>query len=166
MVLRSIIKSNTLILQFWLLTVLSIVLLSVFGRKLQSAIVSRIDIIWVAAAVFIILFLTLLLLLKNRANNGIKKRVLLISSLLLVGGGAALYFEYLVPVEAVHFLVFSYLGWLSAAVFGPIAGIGAVVSIAVGDEILQYFLPDRVGDFHDIAVNLVSGLTGILIRGK
>lgn len=148
----------------WLATVVVIVLLSVFGRDVQLFLITRIDSSYIAVTVFSILFCFLFTLWRERGKYHIKKRTFLIATVLLMVGGGAIQLRYLMPAEALHFLVFSWLGWVSVTVFGPLYAFVAVVSVAVGDEILQYYLPDRIGDIHDIVINLLSGFIGILLR--
>lgn len=148
----------------WLATVVVIVLLSVFGRDVQLFLITRIDSSYIAVTVFSILFCFLFTLWRERGKYHIKKRIFLIATVLLMVGVGAIQLRYLMPAEALHFLVFSWLGWVSVTVFGPLYAFVAVVSVAVGDEILQYYLPDRIGDIHDIVINLLSGFIGILLR--
>jgi len=141
-------------------------MLSVFGRKIQVFLVALVHPFWIAAAVFLLLFAVFSYMCVNRSKSGVSYGVLIVFALLLVSGMIAVVLKYLLPVEAVHFLLFSLFGWLSCAVFGPLYGAVSVVSLSLGDEILQHFLPDRVGDLHDVIINLASGFTGLLIRRR
>ena len=149
---------------YWFLTIGAIILLSVFGREVQLLLITKIDSSFIAGGVFVLLFGILFILWKKRERYQILKRTLLGATVFLFCGIAAVQLRYLLPAEAVHFLTFSCLGWFSATVFGPFYGILAVISIAVGDEVLQYFLPSRVGDMHDVAINLLSGFIGIILK--
>jgi hypothetical protein len=153
-------------LRYWLACAAVIVGLSIYGRKLQKAIAGTVDISWVAVIVFILLFFIILLLYKKRETHSIPNSLLIFSCCLAAAGGAAVYYRYLMPVETLHFLVFFCYGWVSSAVFGPIYGVIAVMGMAIGDEILQYYLPSRVGDIHDVLINSLSGLTGLVLRNK
>jgi hypothetical protein len=148
----------------WLVIVVLIVLLSLFGRDIQLLLITRIDSIYIAGSVFIVLFGILFALWRKRRRYHIQKRTFLATTALLLGGIAAVQLRYLMPAEAVHFLVFSWLGWVSTTVFGPLNAVVAVVSVAFGDELLQYYLPSRVGDIHDVIINLLSGFIGILLK--
>jgi hypothetical protein len=149
---------------WWFSIVVVIGLLSIFGREIQLLVISRIESRFIAGTVFTVLFGILFILWRKRGRYHIQKRTFLATTLLLLGGIAAVQLRYLMPAEAVHFLVFSWLGWFSITVFGPLYGIMAVISVAVGDEILQYYLPSRIGDIHDVVINLVSGCIGILLK--
>ena len=148
----------------WLVIVVLIVLLSIFGRDIQLLLIARIDSIYIAGSVFIVLFGLLFALWRKRGRYHIQKRTFLATTALLLGGIAAVQLRYLMPAEAVHFLVFSWLGWVSTTVFGPLNAVVAVVSVSFGDELLQYYLPSRVGDIHDIVINLLSGFLGIILK--
>ena len=153
-------------LRYWLACATVIVTLSVYGRNLQKSVAEVVDVSWVAVIVFVLLFSIILLLYNKREAHSIPKSLLIFSCCLIVAGGMAVYYKYLVPVETLHFLVFFCYGWVSCAVFGPFYGVGAVMAMAVGDEILQYYLPSRVGDLHDVLINSLSGLTGLALRKK
>lgn len=153
-------------LRYWLACATVIVSLSIFGRKLQKVIAETVDISWVAVVVFLLLFSILLLLYKKRETHSIPQSFLIITCCLITAGGVAVYYKYLVPIETLHFLVFFCYGWVSSAVFGPLYGVVAVMGMAIGDEILQYYLPSRVGDLHDVLINSLSGLTGLVLRNK
>ncbi len=133
---------------------------------MQKAVVARVDASWIAVTIFILLIIILLFLYKNRKAFSISYKALLLSCIILCAGAAAVYFKYLVPVETLHFLVFSCYGWFSSAVFGPVYGSIAVIGMAIGDEILQHYLPSRVGDLHDVVINSLSGFVGLILRNK
>lgn len=161
----SLVLHHTYRLRYWLLSVLLIILLSVTGRSVQLYIVEYLNPLWIAGAIFALLFFILVNILRRKRDRGsfwVVGGVLC----LLIAAVAAVWSGYMLPVEAVHFLVFSWLGWISSAVFGPFHGAAAMLSIAVGDEILQHFLPSRVGDVHDIVVNAISGFAGWILRVK
>jgi len=151
-------------LKYWLITVAGILLISVFGRKLQYLINERINSHLIAASVFLLLVCVLLLLWTKREKYQLSSKMIVIASGMLVIAGISVFFNILYPIEAVHFLVFSWFGWISAVVLGPFHGAAAIFSIGVGDEILQHYLPNRVGDIHDVIINLLSGYTGLILR--
>ena len=70
-------------------------------------------------------------------------------------------------VERIHFIEYAVLGLLiSRAVNvrtlqGIISTCGLIILIGVVDEIIQWFLPNRVGDMRDVIMNSVGGLSGI-----
>ncbi len=100
-------------------------------------------------------------LFRKRHHYSIHPVAVVLSGLLLLTATSAVYMNYLRPVEMTHFLLFSVLGWLSVTAFGPVMGCVAMLSIATGDEVLQYYLPERVGDLHDVLINSLSGMLGL-----
>ena len=70
-------------------------------------------------------------------------------------------------VERIHFIEYAVLGLLiSRAVNvrtlqGIIATCCLITLIGVVDEIIQWFLPNRVGDMRDVAMNSFGGLSGL-----
>lgn len=151
---------------YWLLTVVFIAVFSIFGRRVQLYLAELFDQRWIAGGIFLLL-LTLLAKLCLKKNKS-KRTVMVVFAafILLVAGLAAMCGGILQPVESFHFLLFSWFGWISAGTFGLANGMVAVFIISCSDEVLQYFLPDRVGDIHDIVINTVSGGLGLLARGK
>lgn len=147
----------------WLISIGLILSLSVYGRKLQSQFFSQIDTMWFAIAVYSFFFLVLCVLYKNRKVYAISSFTLLGAVLLFSGGVLAVYTKFLLPIETIHFLVFFCFGWLTVVVFGVKRGLFVVLAVAVSDEILQIYLPDRVGDIHDVAINALSGTVGLLL---
>ena len=70
-------------------------------------------------------------------------------------------------VERIHFIEYAVLGLLiSRAVnvrtmHGIIAACSLITLIGVVDEIIQWFLPNRVGDMRDVIMNSFGGLSGL-----
>ena len=70
-------------------------------------------------------------------------------------------------VERIHFIEYAVLGLLiSRAVNvrtlkGIIATCCLITLIGVVDEIIQWFLPNRVGDMRDVTMNSFGGLSGL-----
>lgn len=147
-----------------MITICCILLISIFGRRLQNFIITRISEDAIAIMVFLVLLFILMFLWGKREVLQLSRRMILLASGMLLLASLAVYFKLLYPIEAVHFLVFSWFGWISAVVLGPLYGAVAVLSIGVGDEVLQHFIPSRVGDIQDVLVNLLAGYTGLVLR--
>ena len=70
-------------------------------------------------------------------------------------------------VERIHFIEYAVLGLLiSRAVnvrtlHGIISTCCLIILIGVVDEIIQWFLPNRVGDMRDVIMNSIGGLSGL-----
>ena len=150
----------------WLFCVASIFSLSIFGTSLQQwlfSMVSRKAILPIASCITPLLILYLFM---NRKKLAIGLPALIGVCTLILFGILAVHLKYLRPVELTHFYLFSTLGWLSVTAFGPRIGLVLVLCIATGDEILQHFLPTRIGDLHDIIINNTSGLAGVFLGLK
>ena len=93
-----------------------------------------------------------------------KQFLLIISPLLLL---SYLSLSLDVWVERIHFVEYAFLGLLiSRAVnvtnLHSIIFTGCLVTlIGAVDEIIQWFLPNRVGDMRDVFMNSVGGLSGL-----
>ncbi len=133
---------------------------------MQKWLVSIISHHWITPGVLFLSLVLLTLLYRKRHRLCIHPAPVVLSGLIVLMGAFAVYLNYLRPIEMIHFLIFSLLGWLSVTAFGSFWGCVAMLSIATGDEVLQYFLPDRVGDLHDVLINSLSGLLGAWLGNK
>ncbi|MEA2624494.1 MAG: hypothetical protein QOD06_539 [Candidatus Binatota bacterium] len=70
---------------------------------------------------------------------------------------------YPLPEERVHFALFGAMGFLTLQALPRGSGIVLALSIAGLDEMLQWFLPDRIADWRDVGVNALSALVGCLL---
>ena len=97
-------------------------------------------------------------------DSKVNQFLLIISPLLLLT-----YFSLSLDVwvERIHFIEYAVLGLLiSRAVnvrtlHGIISTCCLITLIGVVDEIIQWFLPNRVGDIRDVTMNSFGGLSGI-----
>ena len=67
------------------------------------------------------------------------------------------------PEERLHFLLFGTLGWLAPQIMILPWAIISVLALAMGDELLQHFLPSRVGDWRDVGFNVLAASGGLLL---
>ncbi|WP_457643025.1 VanZ family protein [Persephonella sp.] len=73
------------------------------------------------------------------------------------------------PEERAHFIQYEILGIMAFKLFGVYSFKGLIMSVffvfIVGavDELIQWFLPNRVGDVKDVLLNLIGGTLGICI---
>jgi len=144
----------------WWLSLLCIPLLSINGRALQAYFSSNYSPQQLA------LFLgTVLLLLSLKAallqikNHGTKRlwHLLWFIPLFVV-------FPYYMPIieERLHFIVFGLYGYLSMLVLPRFIAYIACLLLGMGDELLQWVLPDRVGDWRDVQFNLLAAFAAAL----
>ena len=70
-------------------------------------------------------------------------------------------------VERIHFIEYAVLGILISRAVNVINLQGIIYTgflvalIGAVDEIIQWFLPNRVGDMRDVFMNAVGGLSGL-----
>lgn len=94
-------------------------------------------------------------------------RLALILGVLIIGTAVAM--GYGIPEERVHFLEYGILGYLmlKATTYSwrmPFfASFILVFIVGIGDEAIQWFLPNRVGDMRDVFMNSFGGLLGVCI---
>ena len=60
--------------------------------------------------------------------------------------------------ERMHFLTFGVFGAVSILLFNPRPAFMVCIIGSAGDELLQFYLPDRVGDLRDVAANCLASL--------
>ncbi len=65
--------------------------------------------------------------------------------------------------ERFHFLLFGLLGYLGPQALGRGRAVAACLLISVGDELFQWWLPYRVGDPRDVAMDVAASLVGIAL---
>ncbi|HOO78715.1 MAG TPA: VanZ family protein [bacterium] len=75
------------------------------------------------------------------------------------------------PEERIHLLEYALVGWLAYAGLSrpanPVEWIAVPVLFGVflgaADELVQFYLPDRVGDFRDVVFNSCGSAWGVLL---
>ncbi len=145
----------------WLIILGVIPVLSIFGRPLQRMIVQKIS--WGELTV---LFLAIsigllgLLVLYVRKQEVNRKWVHL-------AWAAAVFIviPLMLPTvaERLHFIVFGVFGYLSFRSWGLPRAILICLSIGLLDELLQWWLPDRYGDWRDVGFNWLACIAGCLL---
>jgi len=145
----------------WMGVLLSIPILSIFGRSLQLFLRERLSsdhlsVIFASTSFVLIGFLVIVYKEKPKID-------------LMIHLAWAVVLFALVPLflstveERVHFIVFGLFGFCTLLLFRlPMA---VVICLLVGglDEILQWYLPDRVGDLRDVGFNSLAGIGGCLL---
>ena len=100
------------------------------------------------------------------ARRGIESLAQIVLCLAIMGWAV---YQLDIPEERVHFLQYGLLGILvfmtrrsgSWWELGALAGF--VVLVGIGDELIQWWLPNRVGDLRDVAMNAGAGVLGLWI---
>lgn len=150
----------------WVLVALTIPLLSVFGSRLQIGFEGIIPRSYTAAFItgcslllVAVLYIWLGYCYQSQKLSAFFWLKLLIPLALFMLAPLAL------PKadERLHVIVFGLLGFFSARLFSVFNRICVGILFAGGDELLQYFLPDRSGDWADAAVNIAAYFIGGLV---
>ncbi len=146
------------ILWTWLMLVMLIPLLSVFGRSLQRMVKSQISPTALAllfGSVSLFMIGALAIWFGKHGHRGWFWHLFWVIPLFIL-------FPMTLPIveERLHFILFGAFGFLSMLVFSPVTAL--VVSLLGSglDEALQWALPDRVGDWRDVGFNLLACLGG------
>ena len=151
---------NSLLYTAWLMTLLAIPLLSIYGRTLEHNLFAQIS-RELFALLMVILFTGAVILYTItlfRARPDARAW-----HLLWVGALCLYLYQDLPDVEKIHVVLFGSLGFLCRKLFQlPWALLGCA-TISMGDELLQHFLVDRVGDIRDVGINLFSACLGIFL---
>ena len=131
--------------------------------KVLSSFISKEILNLLSLVLSVSFFLMLSIWIYNKKYK-VNQFLLIISPLLLLT-----YFSLSLDVwvERIHFIEYAVLGLLiSRAVnvrtlHGIISTCCLIILIGVVDEIIQWFLPNRVGDMRDVIMNSVGGLSGL-----
>lgn len=118
---------------------------SIFGRQIMESLQS-----WGFSFLLLGTLATGVLLLLFTRN--LDENIILSFNLLL--GAGAWYFGQIHHNEAAHFLFFGLFGIIAARLALTHAILSALF-IGFLDELLQYFLPYRVGEFRDVVLNWI-----------
>lgn len=144
----------------WLAVLFVIPLLSIAGRSVQLTLYQIIPLQSIAFSIYFILAglvcVYLCLLLKAGGKQDIWHLLWLIALSFFLYGD--LHF-----VEKIHVILFGLFGFFSQHIFRLKNALIACVMISFFDELLQYFLVIRVGDWRDVRLNLFSSLLGLFL---
>jgi len=151
---------RSILLGIWLINLIGIFSLSVFGRRLQYWAADQVGyttIAWLISIILLGLILAYLYWLKPRLDSLPWLHLCWFLSLFLLG---PFYYERI--EERIHFLSFGLFGVFSILLFSPRMALLWCLGISVGDEVLQHFLADRVGDWADVLLNSIASLGAAL----
>jgi len=144
----------------WLLSLLAIPLLSLFGRPLQLRIIQNVS----AETLLLSLTLVFAIMVCIYGVALFQTGITPYSYHLLWVAALALFFYLHLPfVEKIHIALFGLFGFMSQKLFTQ--KVAAVLSVAISflDELFQYFLAARVGDWRDVWLNLFSASLGMFL---
>lgn len=129
-----------------------------FGREMLS--------VWINLLILLTIVIILTYMKSAFANVPLTK----VSLFLIVLVCALFFIQYFAPEERVHLFQYGFLGFLCMKALGGMGwrtickAITIVAIVGIGDELIQYFLPTRVGDCRDVGLNVVCGLPGVLLQ--
>lgn len=144
----------------WLMVLISLPLLSYYGRPLQHWIISHNatqTLAWmISLSILGLIIVTLFWLTKNHHSIPYRHLLWLLAIFIVL------------PLmldrveERFHFINFGLLGILSILVYRPVPALIICFMASGGDEILQYYLPDRVGDWRDVGFNILASFAAAI----
>jgi thiol:disulfide interchange protein len=145
----------------WVTILLLIILISIFGRKLQYLVQSFTSLNTVGMVISALLVLAVALWLVWGAR-------LLPRTLSYSLAGVVLLVIFLTyninrPEEKLHLLLFGIWGFLTLRLFGLGYALLICLSVAGLDEGLQHMVPDRVADWRDVGMNAGSAVAGVIL---
>ncbi len=142
----------------WIAALAAILTLSLWGRPIQGWVHAHVRgelLAWGIGGVLAALTLAgLWRVVRYRGTRA------LLHLLWLLPGLALLPEVFPLVEERVHFIVFGLFGFFTLRLFPLVPGLAICALVAGLDELLQAYLPDRVGDLRDVGVNLVASIIG------
>ena len=127
------------------------------GRETLGVVMNVFLLLFIAGSIFYLCYYS------RRSLLRLAMLVLILSATFLLA------MSYEIPEERFHFLQYGLLGYLIYALFfnrkklPEVPALCLVVFIGGGDELVQYFLPNRVGEMRDVVMNAVGGLSGVAV---
>ena len=144
----------------WFLSLCFIPLLSVFGRSLQLYILNHYSIKSLGVYLGVILLAVVAVYCVALLRAGVNSYCY---HLIWVAALAVLFYASLPFVEKLHIAIFGMFGFLSQKIFEQKIAAFFCVAVSGLDELLQYFLVVRVGDWRDVWLNLFSAALGMFL---
>ncbi|MGB3977297.1 MAG: hypothetical protein WBM02_08005 [bacterium] len=161
--IKCVVSDKPILFCLWILVISAIVLFSCFGRGLQRNLaqtIGRTGIAWVMAlGIFILVVMAAVFLIRKRGFKGLFH----LGWMLVIVIGLMFYFRHN-PEVWYHIVLFGVLGNLSVRLFSIRTGVEISFAVAFLDELLQHYLPNRVGDCEDVIVNIICVGLGIFLH--
>lgn len=149
----------------WITHIMVIGLMSIAGRdllRLSQCCIQGSQLSWLLSAGFLLLLIAVLFFLSQERQIKIPWRIVIPLGVIFLG------LPFLIPTveERLHLLLFSSLGFFCARSIPSSKALVVALACGFGDEVLQHFLIDRVGDWRDVLFNCGSASFGFaLYRG-
>jgi uncharacterized membrane protein len=153
-------------LLLWISLIAATLFLSTFGRRLQHWVYENFSEVAASWGIGLLLVSGVLLLLRWLRSRLNKQPI----RTLWVLGGALFFGICLVvilldrPEERLHFVTFGLYGFVTGALFQNRSLFWSALSVLIFsglDELYQWWLPDRVGDWRDVVMNALAGVVGL-----
>ncbi len=145
----------------WIFVGALIPVMSFFGRPLQRFISDRLDggdlAPVMGGALVVAAGASLAWMARRRSKKVLWHGLWLVAVMLVI--------TQLVPnaTEWFHFVLFGLFGLLTTRLWRAAAAVAICLAVSGGDELLQWVLPDRVGDLRDVAMNIAACLLGAAV---
>ncbi len=143
----------------WLLLLIAIPSISAWGRPLLEALLGLMSPTWLALLMILCSLLALAACTVWAYRRQGTRRAVLLSGWLIV---LFLLLPLTLPVveERIHFLLFGGFGFFSVLLFPLLVALAVALLGAGLDELWQWVLPDRVGDWRDVGINAIAAVGG------
>lgn len=146
----------------WLGSALMILCLSAFGRPLQHWVYRNIGeatVAWLIGSVLFGLGVAAIYWQAKRGPKG-RRNTLVPLAVALVVTLVIITVSLPQTEERLHFVTFGLFGFFSKRLLPAWLAILAIIVWSSGDELFQAWLPDRVGDWRDVGINITAGVIG------
>ena len=147
----------------WFTSALMIFCLSAIGRPLQHWVFRHIGEATIAGLIGLSLFGLGVAAIYWQVKRGLKFRryTLVLIIMALVVTLVTITISLPQTEERLHFITIGLFGFFSKRLFPLWLAILAIVVLSAGDELFQAWLPDRVGDWRDVGINIIAGIIGL-----
>ena len=152
---------NHWVLGAWIFVGALIPVMSFYGRPLQRFISDRLDggdlAPVMGGALVVAAGASLAWMARRRSKKVLWHGLWLLAAMLVI--------TKLLPnaTEWFHFILFGLFGLLATRLWRAAAAVAICLAVSGGDELLQWVLPDRVGDLRDVAMNIAACLLGAAV---
>ena len=158
---------NPVVLGAWILIGALIPVMSLYGRDMQRFMRDQLEggsyVLVLGGALVVAAGASVVWLMRRRSKQTLWLGLLLLVAIVLI---TQLLHN---PTEWIHFVLFGAFGLLATLLWRPSMAIAICLLMSGGDELFQWFLPDRVGDPRDVLMNIAACLLGAsvaLSRGE
>lgn len=151
---------NVGLIVFWLLSLLSIPLLSFYGRSLQLSVIDHFPMEELSLYLGVVLSCVALVFLFVLIYSGFDGYIY---HLIWVAALSVLLYTYLPIVEKIHVGFFGLFGFLSYRILRLKTAVFVCVAVASLDELFQHVLVTRVGDWRDVWLNIFAVSLGMFL---